>query len=211
MRAVLLLFLVVGCDPQIARDQWPGENLVPLFPTDGHYTWTFESESEPEYQILGERSASPTDPDSQPPIWTVTYTKQCLYGGTRCDDGPYRTLRMSARSFDGALLHSITTRSRDPVEFEPPVTLAHDDADVGYTVWTTETDIGTVTSTYVRKEPCDIPWTDAWDECTVLSLDDGAANIGFRGEIWLKASWGIVAFKFEDDDARWELTEGTIE
>lgn len=215
MRTLLLssLLVVSACNGPGGSVTVSGKNLVTFFPFDGvERSWTFESDAETAHRMVGVRSAEAEIYEATgSEIWTVEYNLECVDpDDTTCTNSHYRTFRISADAGSGVLVHSFAVGESEALTFDPPVMIG--DADTLFEEeWVTTNDAGTFTVTFTGSEACNIRWTDNWDDCIVLELDDGGANTGMSGTIWAVASYNMVAFDLGADASRWELSTATFE
>ncbi|TNE90035.1 MAG: hypothetical protein EP330_09410 [Deltaproteobacteria bacterium] len=215
MRALALasLFVFSACTGPGNNVTVSGKNLITFFPFDGtERSWTFESDAETQHRMVGVRSAEPElQNDGATEVWTVQYDLVCIDpDDTTCTDRHYRTIRISADAGDGVRIHSITVGDGAQLDFDPPALIGDADT-LPDEEWVTETSAGTISATFTGSEACNIRWTDTWDECIVLEVDDGGANTGLAGTIWAVASYNMVAFDIGEDAGRWELSTATFE
>lgn len=213
MRTFSLICLVslTACTGPGSAVDVSGKNLVDFFPFDGvERSWTYESDTELDHRLHAVRSEEPRDIEGTS-IWTVQSDLTCIDpDDTECVESHYRTYEISAEAGSGVLLHSLAIGDGEVVDFDTPIQLGDRDT-IANESWVTETNDATITVTFTGSEDCAIRWTDNWNDCVVLDVDDGGANTGLAGTIWAVASWNMVAFEIGDDTGRWELSSAVFE
>lgn len=200
---MVIALLLAGCEP---ADQfsYSGYAMSAFFPFDGSARdWEY-SNTDPlvDYTLVATLdTAYATIGNSK--AYTISYETVCIDGASDCVGGPVRDV---AYSSDGAGtgIHSYSSAADGTVSF-PPVRLTPDHMSPGEDV-TTDVDGVIWTSTFVAIETCPVLWTDEWDECIHLRLDDGGSGSPLAGDYWAVTSWNIVAMQLADDTGQWKLT-----
>ncbi|MCO4744061.1 MAG: hypothetical protein KC912_04685 [Proteobacteria bacterium] len=214
MRTSFLVFALMlsACDGEGSAVSVTGKAVPDFFPFDGaERSWTFESDTELEHRMVGVMNPEKElINDGATEVITVDYSLVCVdEDDTTCTGSDYRTVRMSSDAGNGVLLYGISVNGGDELTFDPPAVLGDRSALIDEE-WVTETGGTTITSKFTGSEDCAIRWTDEWNDCIVLEIDDGGANTGIAGTIWAVASYNMVAMQIGADTGRWELSSATF-
>lgn len=193
--------LLAGCSGG-STYSYSGYVMENYFPFDGERTWEFVStDTELTHKIVAELDPQPTTTGDGIEIYTIDYDLQCLEDGPLCDGGePLRSVKWSADQTRGVLIHGVGNES-----YEPPITLAAPKMAVGDTV-ETETGGTLFTASFDQITDCPVKWTDAWDECVWLHLDDGGAGVDVAGDYWAVTGYNVVAMQLTGDTGQWQLS-----
>jgi hypothetical protein len=199
--AVGALALAAGCSGG-STYSYSGYVRESYFPFDGARSWEFVSSD----ATLSHKIVAELDPNSQVTgdgieIFSIDYWLECLEEGPLCDgEEPLRTVKWSADQTLGVAIHASGADSWDP-----PVVIASPKMAVGDTA-VTESGGVTFTSTFDSITGCPVKWTDAWDECVRILVDDGGAGVDIAGEYFAVVGYNVVAMQLTGDTGQWQLS-----
>ena len=213
--AWMFVALVAGCEPSNTQYGYDGYAMADFFPFDGERTWTFVQEGVEHHLEAKLNTAFATVEGDNTRIYDVDYSLVCPEGSEEtCTPAAHRfsKIRWSAGSGDGALIHGIVGENGEQT-FDPPIALTDDRGSIGSVV-TTETGGATFIGRFDDIVPCPISYTDEWEQCIKVRLDDDddAATPGnhpLHGDYYAVAGYNIVAMQLTDDAALWELYDTT--
>jgi hypothetical protein len=196
-----------GCqeDPDTAD---PGVDMIDAFALDGERRWEFAADGAG-YDLIATLEPAFEYWNTNVLVRTIAYERECDGTDGSCIDGLQRKIKWSNDPGYGVMMHGFIVESGSEVTFAVPLRLAYAQAVVGDVV---ENDIGGVTwtSTFETIEPCPIRWTDAWQTCARIRLDDGDgdpdAGSPVAGTWWFYSNYAHVAMRLTQDPGRWELT-----
>ncbi len=215
---MILASLVLACGG--GSYQYVGYNMYDVFPLDGQRSWRYAND---DISVVYELRVEKVDPPTNLGEWKV-YTFEYYDDDT---DELLMTVDWSSDDRDGVLIHGYATYDRgadgttaggegssvtplpaESVTFDPPLVFAEDQMAPGDAVQTT-TGGRTFTSTFVRTEPCPNYWTEEWDSCLLVELDDGdgdtTSGSPVAGSYWLVSRYGVAWMKRTGDPDIWKL------
>jgi len=185
--------------------------------TSGVYKWEFiallpDGESaDQEFHMVGANRQNGTpvyDPDAGYQRYPVQYFKDCFQESETCIDGEeVMSFSWSSNASFGVEIWEFED-SFGSHTFEPALDVLPARFDIGE-VTVTQSGGVTFTSTIVAKEPCPTRAFagDNTPDCLRVELDDGGADTGLNGTIWMMSGLGVVNFDFDAEDFQWSLLE----
>ncbi len=223
--AALLLFggamlTQAGCEPSYT---YVGYQMYDHMPLDADRIWTYANDAEVGYELAVHKAENPTSQGDQD-IFTFEHTN------AETGDLLMEVL-WSSDSLYGVLIHGYTTYQAVPsgpgtgdtgdtggetggppidetVTYDPPITFADDRMAPGESE-VTETTGFTFTSSFPNTEACPNHWTQDWNECLRVELDDGDgdddAGSLVAGTYWLVTRYGIAWFEPTGAPDKWVL------
>jgi hypothetical protein len=217
MRAAMAALAVVGlagCNSGGNPYSYEGFTMSSFFPFDGQRDWTFLQDGvvhellatlDPEFEVVDSLR-----------IYKVDYALQCPAGIDGCEpaEHAFSQLRWSSDAGNGTLIHAIQGPAGEQV-FDPPIALTADRGKKGDVV-TTETGGATFTARFDDLVPCPIRYTDQWEQCAKIVLDDDdnpetAGSHPLHGDWFAVAGYNVVAMQLIGDAAQWQLNDATYE
>ena len=225
MRPILLLGLaallptLLACEPEVV---YSGSLMYEHLPLDAERTWRYANDSaEVAYELEVHKAESWSSSDEQN-VYVFQHSDAAT-GDLLMEVG------WSSDSLHGVLIHGYTVYDGpagegtsdsadtggagpvgDTVTYDPPVVFA-DPRMVPGDVETTETGGRTFTSTFHSSEACPNHWTQEWNDCLRIELDDGdgddTAGSVVAGTYWLVTRYGIAWFERTGDADKWVLRD----
>jgi hypothetical protein len=232
MRARLLLALSVAALPGCPGGTpnpvgYEGYSMEDFFPFDGQRSWTFvNADASVPNRVVVTLDPAYEEASSGALVYTISYGIECpsdseddsgLEEPDACAEGPWRvrSVKWSSDSTLGTLIHAIDTESTGEVAFDPAIQVTDDRGQLD-ALETTETGGATWYSRFTEVTDCPVLFTDEWDQCVNIHLDDDndATTPGthpIHGDYYAVAGWNVVAFQLTNDSDRWELLSTTYE
>jgi hypothetical protein len=225
--AVLLLFggallTQSACEPTYT---YVGYQMWDHVPLDADRTWTYANDGDAGFELAVHKAESPAIQADQDIF---------IFEHTNAETGDLlMEVQWSSDSLYGVLIHGYTTyvsapagpgttdsgtpdtgETGDPptvgetVVYDPPVQFAGERMAPGDSE---ETVTGgyTFTSSFPYTEACPNHWTQDWNECLKIELDDGDGDDTtgslIAGEYWLVTRYGIAWFEPTGAPDKWVL------
>ncbi len=211
-----------ACEPTYT---YAGYQMYDHFPLDADRVWKYANDSaEVGYELSVQKAEN----------WTVR-EEQDIYAFeySNAETGDLLSeVRWSSDSLYGVLIHSYTTYGGsvadvardsadtgdtggpgpvgDTITYDPPIVfasprMAPGDSEV------TETGGYTFTSSFPYTEACPNHWTQDWNECLRVELDDGDEDDDtgspMAGTYWLVTRYGVAWFERTGEPDKWVLRD----
>ena len=209
MRRVFLFslfgMLSSGCTGDV---QYSGLTMNPFFPFDGvEREWEYVNEDTTilykQVSVLDAEFELAADGSTR--IYNIATEQRCLNNDESCEDKWLYSTRMSSSASKGAQIHGYSTESNPDVAFETPIAFTRGKMETGDAVQTVGVDGHDWTATFEAIEPCQIQWTDEWDDCAKIRLESSPEGHFLAGTYWAITGYNIVARQLTGDTGRWEL------
>ncbi|GEM_PF-794137 len=225
--ALLMLFggallTQLACEPTYT---YVGYQMYDHVPLDADRTWTYANDGEAGYELAVHKSETAA-------FSTEEGIDVYVFEHSDAETGDLlMEVQWSSDSLYGVLIHGYTTyvtapagpgtgttdtggETGDPptigdsVTYDPPVQFADDRMAPGDTEETV-TGGTTFTSSFPYTEACPNHWTQDWNECLRVELDDGdgddEAGSLIAGTYWLVTRYGIAWFEPTGAPDKWVL------
>ena len=140
-------------------------------------------------------------------IYDITTNRVCVSSDETCEDATLNMVRWSAVASAGVAIHGYDTPGTGPVDFvTTPIGMADANMEVGDIVTTTGVDGHDWAAEFKSTGPCDIQWTDEWNQCVLIELTSTPEGHWMAGQYWAVSGYNVVARQLTADTARWELS-----
>ena len=194
-----------GCTGDV---QYSGLSMNPFFPFDGEEReWEYVNEDTTilykQVSILNSEYELAEDGSTR--IYSISTEQRCLNNDESCEDKWLFSTRMSSSASKGAQIHGYSTEANPDVALETPIAFTKGKMETGDSVQTTGVDGHDWTATFEAIEPCQIQWTDEWDDCAKIRLESSPEGHFLAGTYWAITGYNIVARQLTGDTGRWEL------
>ena len=220
---VLALMGLSGCEPSYT---YQGYTMHSQFPLDGSRYWLYSSD---DGSVTNEMRVDKVEPPRTADDGAEIYTFE--HSDDETDDLIY-SVDWSSDASRGILIHGYqvfgetsggggedggdtdTGEAPPPmpesVTFDPPVVFASANMAPGEVV-ETETGGWNFSAELEYSEPCPNHWSQGWNECLRMKLDDGDGDDTTGAKVavtyWLVKRYGVAWFQNTADSEKWVLRE----
>jgi hypothetical protein len=208
----------VGCEPEYT---YVGYQMFDHMPLDADRIWTYANDGDAGYDLAIHKAETPAIRADQDIF---------IFEHANAETGDLlMEVQWSSDSLYGVLIHGYTTYTTaaggtgdsgdtggtggvatvgETVAYDPPVTFAQGRMAPGDSEETVTGGM-TFTTTFPYTEACPNHWTQDWNECLRIELDDGdgddTAGSAIAGTYWLVTRYGIAWFEPTGAPDKWVL------